>query len=65
MPIDKMPIEILDEIEENHIQTAINESQPDEPSPEFQNLTTQNVDQEDPELLITGFIAAPQLIFIL
>ena len=58
MPIDKIDIEVLDEIEESHIQTTINESWPDEPSPEFQDLTTQNVDPKDPELLITGFIAA-------
>ena len=61
MPVKNIPIERLDEIEENHIQTAINESWSDEPSPEFQAFTTQNVDPVDPELLITGFIAAFQL----
>ena len=59
MPIKHIAIEVLDEIEENLTQTTINKSQPDEPSPEFQDFTTQNVDPDDPELLITGFIAAP------
>ena len=63
MPIKNIPIEGLDEIEENHTQTAINESWPDEPSLKFQDLTTQNVDPEDLELLITGFIAAPPVEF--
>ena len=58
MPVKNTPIEILDKIEENHVQTAVNESWLDEPSPEFQDFTTQNVDPDDPELLITGFIAA-------
>ena len=63
MPVKNIPIEVLDEIEGNHIQTTINESWPDEPSPEFQHFTTQNVDPDDPELLITGFIAAPPVEF--
>ena len=56
MPVKNIPTEALDEIEDNYIQTVINESQPDEPSPEFQDFTPQNVDPEDSELLITGFI---------
>ena len=63
IPVKNIPIEVLDEIEDNHIQTAINESWPDEPSPECQDFTTQNVDPEDPELLIIGFIAAPPVEF--
>ena len=65
MPVKNTSIEVLDMIEENHIQTAINESWPDEPSPEFQDFTTQNVDPDDPELLITCFIAVAQLNSIL
>ena len=41
MPVKNIFIEVLDKIKENHIQTAINESWPDEPSPEFQDFTTQ------------------------
>ena len=63
MPVKNIPIEVLGEIEENLMKTAINESWPDEPSPEFQDFTTQNVDPNDPELLITGFIAAPLVEF--
>ena len=55
MPVKNKPIEVLDKIEENHI--------PDEPSPEFQDITTQNVDPDEHELLITGFIAAPPVEF--
>ena len=53
MPVKNIPIEVLDEIEDSHIQMAIKESQPDELSPEFQDFTTQNVDPEDPGLPIT------------
>ena len=63
MPVKSIPIKILGEIEENHIQTTINESQPDEPSPGFQDFSTQNVDPDDPELFITGFITAPPVDF--
>ena len=63
MPFKNIPIEVLDEIEENLIQTAINKSQPDEPSQELQDFTTQNVDPDEPELLITDFIAAPLVEF--
>ena len=63
MPVKNIPIEVVDEIEDNYIQTVINESQPDEPSPEVQDFTIQNVDPKDPELLITGFIAAPPVQF--
>ena len=59
MPVKNIPIEVMDKIADNHIQTAINESLPNAPSPEFQDFTPQNVDPEDPELFITGFIAAP------
>ena len=58
MSVINIPIEVLGEIEYNHIQTATNESQPDEHTPHFQAFTTQNVGPEEPELLITGFIAA-------
>ena len=63
MPIENIPIEVLDEIKENDKQTAISESLPDEHSPEFQDFTTQNVDPQDSELLISGFITAPPVEF--
>ena len=37
--------------------------EPNEPSLEFQDWTTQNVDPEDPKMPITGFIAAPPVEF--
>ena len=58
MSVEKIPIEVLEEIEENDIHTAINKSQPHEPNLHFQDLTTQDVDPEDPELLVSGVIAA-------
>ena len=39
MPVKNISIEVPDEIEDSYIQTAINESQPDELSPEFQDFT--------------------------
>ena len=58
MPVEKISIEVLEEIEENDIQTAINESQAERPNPHFQDLTTQDIVPEDPELLVSGVIAA-------
>ena len=58
MAVEKIPIKVLQEIEENDFQTAINESQPNAPNLHFQDFTTQDVDPEDPELLVTGVIAA-------
>ena len=58
MPVEENPIEVLEEIEENDIQTAINESRPNKPNLHFQDLTTREVDPEDLELLVTSVIAA-------
>ena len=63
MPVEKIPIEVLEKIEESDIQTAINESHPNESNPHFQDFTTQDVDPEDPELLVTGVIADLSLEF--
>ena len=49
MPVEKISTEVLEEIEENDIQTVINESQSNEPNLHFQDFTTQDVDPEDPE----------------